>query len=144
MNESTPRHSISDTVGQLLEHLSKGALEQALALADDNVVMSIPFQPPGYVTRIEGKSELRAFLARVLDLFSPFELHLTETFLSDTDESVVAHYYSDATVARTGKPYENTYLAIFRFADGLLTEWTEFANPLVVLKSFEVTDVEPS
>jgi uncharacterized protein len=142
MTESTGCSDLADTVGRLLEYMSAGDAERVLALADDDVVMSIPFQPPGYSTRIEGKQDLRAFLARVLKLFSPFTLHLTETLLVDGGKGVVARYYGKATMVRTGKPYENSYVAIFRFAGGLLTEWTEFANPLILLGSLDAANAE--
>ncbi|MGW5106073.1 nuclear transport factor 2 family protein [Nocardia sp. NPDC004123] len=135
----TEQVQINDPVAaavRFLEFLSVGDVDGALAMADNDVFMSIPYQPPGYPTRIEGSEKLRSFLRRVLGLFSPISFRVTEALSIEGGTGAVARYEGRSTMLRTGNPYNNSYISIFRFSNGKLVEWTEFANPLVLLESF--------
>ncbi len=48
---------------------------------------------------------------------------------------LVDEYESDGHVAHTGKPYRNTYIAVWRFRDGKVCGVKEFPNPMVAAEA---------
>ncbi len=94
----------------------------------DDVVLELPFTSPP--ARLEGKELVLARLSRA---FLVYRMRLTVTEVHecvDPDELVV-EFTSDGYMSTTGKPYANTYIAVFRFRDGRICFQREFFNPKI-------------
>ena len=48
---------------------------------------------------------------------------------------LLAEYTSTGHVTTTGKPYENRYVGVVRFRDGLICEQREYYNPLPAIRA---------
>ncbi len=95
-------------------------------------VLELPFADPP--VRLEGGQEIGAYLASRLDTFV-FTLSLTAVHECLDPDLLVVEYESDGHVSHTGKPYRNTYIALWRFRDGRVSGVKEFPNPMVVAEA---------
>jgi len=95
-------------------------------------VLELPFADPP--VRLEGGQEIGAYLASRLDTFV-FTLSLTAVHECLDPDLLVVEYESDGHVSHTGKPYRNTYIALWRFRDGRVSGVKEFPNPMVAAEA---------
>lgn len=92
----------------------------------DDAVMEMPFSdPPAHV---EGKQTI---CERLTGAFTIFKMTLTIDRVIDCvdPDELVVEFHSIGTVTTTGKSYGNTYIARFRFRDGLICFQREYFNP---------------
>jgi len=70
-------------------------------------------------------------------LTDPLELVLTlqNVFVDEQLQTAVVTGASTGTNQRTGRAYENNFVVIFRFSDGLVNEWFEYVNPIAVMEA---------
>ncbi|BBX28459.1 nuclear transport factor 2 family protein [Mycolicibacterium alvei] len=127
----------ADAVATLLHHFSAGEFDTAMALFAEEIEVRLPFQDErtGFWSHIRGQRGVRQLFAGVAALFDPHPLLLDEVFPATDGKTVVARYHGDFVARGTGKPYQNTYIAVFEFDDGLIRSWTEFHNPMVLAES---------
>mgnify|MGYP002172715964 FL=1 len=120
----------------LLEHvISLYGTDRAGELAGcytSDWVLELPFSDPP--RRLEGGAEVRDYLASKLGIFV-FTLSLTAVHECVDPDLLVVEYESDGHVAHTGKPYCNTYIALWRFRDGKVCGVKEFPNPMVATEA---------
>lgn len=129
--------SRADAVASLLRHFSAGDFDAAMTLLSEEIEVRLPFQDErtGFWSHVGGKRGVRQLFAGVAKLFDPHPLHLDEVFSATDDRTVVARYHGDFVACDTGKPYQNTYIAVFEFEGGLIRSWTEFHNPMVLAEA---------
>lgn len=122
-----------DTIDRIFAAISVGDASAQVANYTDDIVLETPFaDPPG---RREGRDVVEAYLAAAFGVFR-FTLHLTEVHPGlDLDEMIVEFESRDGTYLPTGAPYENTYIGVFRFRDGLVCFQREFFNPLGAMRA---------
>ncbi len=108
----------------------------AAHLADD-VVMELPFAPPGFAREHHGKEAVVRFQQLAARSFSSFMM-TTDRVLATVDAHVVlAEHHSDGIAARSGRPYQNRYVTIFTLDDaGRIRRWTEYYDPDAVRSAF--------
>jgi len=120
----------------LLEHVvSLYGTDRADELADcyaPDWVLELPFGDPP--VRLEGAREIGAYLAPRLGTFR-FTLRLTAVHECLDPDLLVAEYESDGVATPTGRPYQNTYVALWRFRDGKVCGVKEFPNPMAVAEA---------
>lgn len=126
-----------DAVTRLLNHFSAGDFDQAIALFSDDIEVRLPFQDErtGFWSHAGGKDNVRQLFTGVASLFDPHPLYIDELLSATDGKTVIARYHGDFTARNTGKPYRNTYIAVFEFDDGLIRSWTEFHNPTVLAEA---------
>jgi len=116
----------------LLEHVvSLFGTERAGELVDcyaSDWVLELPFADPPVC--LEGRKEVGTYLGPRLGTFV-FTLTLNTVHECLDPDLLVAEYESDGYVTSTGKPYRNTYIALWRFRDGKVCGVKEFPNPMV-------------
>ena len=95
-------------------------------------VLELPFADPP--VRLEGGQEIGAYLASRLDTFV-FTLSLTAVHECLDPDLLVVEYESDGHASHTGKPYRNTYIALWRFRDGRVSGVKESPNPMVAAEA---------
>ena len=121
---------------ELLDHvLSLFGTDRAGELVNcytSDWVLELPFADPP--VRLEGGQEIGAYLASRLDTFV-FTLSLTAVHECLDPDLLVVEYESDGHVSHTGKPYRNTYIALWRFRDGRVSGVKEFPNPMVAAEA---------
>ncbi len=120
----------------LLEHVvSLFGTDRAGELAEcytSDWILELPFADPP--VRLDGGRQIGAYLASRLGTFV-FTLSLTDVHECVDPDLLVAEYESDGHVTHTGKPYRNTYIALWRFRDGKVCGVKEFPNPMVAAEA---------
>ncbi len=100
----------------------------------DDAVMEMPFtDPPAHV---EGKETIRERLAGAFTVFK-MQLTIDEVIPCADPDQLVVEFHSSGTVTTTGKSYANTYIARFRFRDGLICFQREYFNPNAAASALE-------
>jgi uncharacterized protein len=127
----------ADVVGRLLGQFTAGEFDSAMQLFSEDVEVVLPFQDEstGFWSRVSGKHGVRQLFAGVAKLFDPHPLSIDEIFHATDGRTVIARYHGDFVSRTTGKPYQNSYIAVFEFDDERITSWTEFHNPMVLAES---------
>ena len=121
---------------ELLDHvLSLFGTDRASELVNcytPDWVLELPFADPP--VRLVGWQEIGAYLASRLDTFV-FTLSLTAVHECLDPDLLVVEYESDGHVTHTGRPYRNTYIALWRFREGKVSGVKEFPNPMVAAEA---------
>ena len=127
----------TDAVIRLLSHFSAGDFDQAIALFSDDIEVRLPFQDDrtGFWSHAGGKDRVRQLFAGVAGLFDPHPLYVDEILSATDGKTVIARYHGDFRARKTGKPYRNSYIAVFEFDGGKIASWTEFHNPIVLAEA---------
>jgi ketosteroid isomerase-like protein len=126
------RHA--ESVARVLGQLTEGKFDAVMELFTEDAEVNLPFQDPstGFWSHVSGKAGLREFFSSLPRLFAKHELLLDEVMHVTDSRRVIAKYHGDFTVRTSGKPYRNTYIAVFEFSGDKIRSWTEFHNPLVL------------
>lgn len=137
MADNAADTSRADAVATLLHHFSAGDFDTAMTLFAEEIEVRLPFQDErtGFWSHVSGKRGVRQLFAGVAKLFDPHPLHLDEVFTATDGRTVVARYHGEFVARDTGKPYLNTYIAVFEFEGTLIRAWTEFHNPMVLAEA---------
>ena len=116
-------------VRHAFEGLAAGNADQLLTVWTDDLVLELPYADPP--RRIEGKDAARAYLSQAFEIFH-FSLQITAVHECVDPDQLVIEYTSKGHITTTGRPYANTYIAVYRFRDGRIWQVKEFHNPLLV------------
>lgn len=105
-------------------------------LADD-IVMALPYAPPGFATVHDGKGAVMKFQRAAARDFSSFTMAIDRILATTDPRIIVAEHHSDGVTARTGRRYRNRYCTIFELDDDdRIRRWTEYYDPAVVIDAF--------
>ncbi|HEX4250419.1 MAG TPA: nuclear transport factor 2 family protein [Pseudonocardia sp.] len=93
-------------------------------------VLEFPFAPPGYPSRLNGRTEVRGYLRDF-----PSEINLRavtslEVHQSVDPEVLVVEFEVDGVAVRTGRPYQLRYVAVLTVRDGQILRYRDYWSPL--------------
>ncbi len=127
---STSRH----VVEQVLRAGREADTDTFLTLMAPDGYLEWPYRPPGTPARVQGHDAIRAHLAQVAEAFIRFGEHRDVVLHQSTDpEVVIAEYEAHGTVVRTGAPFEQRVIAVFRVRDGRILSCRDYVNPLPLI-----------
>ncbi|MEW1749615.1 nuclear transport factor 2 family protein [Streptomyces angustmyceticus] len=107
-----------------LDRIGSRQLEAAFACLADDVVMEMPFAPPGSPTRLEGAEALRSLYTGVVNAALSIELPVSTTWpFADPEWALVE--YTGRIVQPGGQEYTNAYHGLFRVVDGKIKLFRE-------------------
>ncbi|MER6003647.1 nuclear transport factor 2 family protein [Nonomuraea angiospora] len=122
--------SAREVAARLIEVSATGDHEAMLALYAPDVVIEIPFAPPGVPTRSVGSDLLRARVEAVKGLWR-FERADAVNLLETADpDVVVAEFTLHGSVTATGRSFASTYVMIVTVRDGLIVHSRDYGNPM--------------
>ncbi|GLZ45391.1 hypothetical protein Acsp06_15760 [Actinomycetospora sp. NBRC 106375] len=117
------------------------------ALADTfapEVVMDLPYAPPGFPRRVEGREGVTGFFAAMPEMITPLRFHdYRIDAVADDPGSIVAQYASDARILATDRPYRNTYISRFQVRGGAITWFAEYFDPITLVEALGGTVTMP-
>jgi uncharacterized protein len=115
--------------------VSSGQIEDWLDLFTPDGLIEFPFAPTGMPTQVQGREGLRAHMNSFPETFDVDFVNLK--FHETTDPNlVIAECNSVGRAVPTGKPYEQTVIAIVYTDDnGRITRFRDFWNPLVAIEA---------
>ncbi|MFI9610566.1 nuclear transport factor 2 family protein [Streptomyces sp. NPDC052023] len=99
--------------------------------AEDGV-FEFPFAPQGWPRRLEGKAAVAAYMRDYpdhIDLqdFADVKIHRT-----DDVRTVVVEMRGVGRLVKSGAPFDMTYIAVVTVADGRITHYRDYWNPLAL------------
>jgi len=94
----------------------------------ENGTITVPYPLEGFPDRIEGKDVI---LSGFRDLFANFESFASELtgIYPAADSDAVCVEYRNRAVLTDGTVYTNENIAVFRFEDGLISEYHDYFDP---------------
>ncbi|MBL78220.1 MAG: nuclear transport factor 2 family protein [Acidimicrobiales bacterium] len=134
MNDDERRAANRALLERVVSLIGTGRHAELAGLYADDYVLELPYSDPP--KRLEGRREIAEYLGPKLGTFV-FTLALTEVHDCVDPDLLVAEYTSDGHVSTTGKPYRNTYIALWRFRDGKVCGVKEFSNPQVAAEALD-------
>jgi ketosteroid isomerase-like protein len=124
-----PRHL--DVIGRAFDAIAAGDADALVTNYTEDYFLELPYADPPKV--VIGRDEVREYLRAALGVFR-FRLVIEEAFPA-ADDLVVLEYTSTGEVVATGAPYQNRYVGLFWFRDGLICRLREYYNPLLSARS---------
>src|SRR5574337_832931 len=119
---------------EMLRRLGSAQFEGACALLAENVRCDWPFPPtPEGPEELVGRETVRAFFEGGMSAFAPYSYTIEQIYDLVDPDVLIAEYSSHTHVLADGYPYANRYIGILRFAEGVITYWREYINPVPVL-----------
>ncbi|MFD3686444.1 nuclear transport factor 2 family protein [Nocardiopsis sp. NPDC058631] len=117
--------TLSDDARQLFMH-ARGAT------APDGVADIIAGRRRGFcVADVKGRSEVLAYTGALFDKFTPLLWRDHAWSVSPDSGEIFFHGVGDMVVARTGRPYRNTYVTRFDIENGRIVLMAEYGNALM-------------
>jgi ketosteroid isomerase-like protein len=132
--ESDPAPTV---IRRLLELVGSFRLDEAFTLVTDDLVLKLPFRGDGGPRRMDGE-EAKSFIRSLPKLFATLPFRDVAIHGRLPSGLVVAEYRSDGST-HSGRPYRNTYLALFGMRDDRVATWCEYFDPSVVAEAFPST-----
>lgn len=113
-----------------------GALDVDAVLAElhQDVLLQLPYEEQVPDLDKAGFGELFKVM---FTMYRQFTITLTDVFDLVDPNQLIARYDGDCVGRAKEVRYANSYVGIFRFADGKITLWCEYDNPITTLKSLE-------
>jgi len=108
------------------------------------IVLRIPYAPPGIPQVVEGKEAADPWFAGLPDLLAPMNFADHDIRALAEEGEYVAEYTSDSRVLTTGRPYRNTYISRFTVRDGLIVRLAEHFDNLALVVALGATVTMPS
>ena len=134
-----PRHL--DVIGRAFDAIAAGDADALVTNYTEDYFLELPYADPPKV--VVGREEVREYLRAAFGVFR-FRLFIDEVFPTADPDMVVVEYTSEGEVVATGAPYENRYVGLFWFREGLICRLREYYNPLLSARSLSARPAEPA
>jgi ketosteroid isomerase-like protein len=115
-----------------VEAINAGDAAGQMTHYTDDLVLEFPFADPP--KRLEGKDVVQPYLANALGLFT-LDLRVVEVHETTDPDELVVEAAATGTYTPNGAPYENRYVIVYGFRDGLICRQREYYNPLSAQRS---------
>ena len=124
-----------DVVRGYLDAVGSLDLEALARSFHDDVVMDLPYAPPGFPQQVSGKPAVCEFFAGMPGFVAPLSFYDYQLVLVPETEEVIAEYRSASEVLATGNPYRNRYISRFTVRDGVIERFAEYFDPLILIEA---------
>jgi len=98
----------------------------------DDMVLEFPFSDPP--KRLETKAVIEPYLTAALGLFT-LDLQVVDVHETTDPDELIVEAAATGTYTPNGAPYENRYVIVYGFRDGLICRQREYYNPLPAQRS---------
>lgn len=139
MTEQTPSRGASprEVVERFIRATADNAWDDLADLYDSNVVIEIPFAPPGIPQRTEGRERLRERFKNIAGLRRFDKAELLAMHETQDSEVVVAEWNVHGQVIATGRSFTFSYIMVVRVRDGRIVSSRDYSNPIDGAKAFD-------
>jgi ketosteroid isomerase-like protein len=103
-------------------------VEGVLAHLTDDVRFELPFEQS--LPDLD-RDAFRGLLNAMVEMYRQFSIRITHVYDLEDRDTVIARYEGDCVGRTYGEPYANSYVGFFRFRDGKVWSWREYANPKI-------------
>ncbi|WP_328376908.1 nuclear transport factor 2 family protein [Streptomyces sp. NBC_00440] len=105
-----------------------------VGLWDENGIFEFPFAPDGWPKRLEGKAAVADYMRGYPDHIDLHDFPSVEIHRTTVPQTIVVEMRGVGRLVQTGSPFDMTYIAVVTVADGLITHYRDYWNPLTVLQ----------
>ncbi|AGZ44691.1 nuclear transport factor 2 family protein [Actinoplanes friuliensis] len=131
---------MSGTAREIVERLLRAGrevdIDTFVGLMAPEGYLEWPYRPPGVPARVEGRTAIRRHLTEAAEAFITIDDHRNVVIHESLDpEVVIVEYDAHGRVVRTGAPFEQTVIAVFRVRDGQVLSCRDYLNPLPLLEA---------
>lgn len=135
---------MTETTGsprEVFEHLQQAWLGQASDLTDglwaEDVIVELPFAPPGTQQRWQGREEFSAFAAATRAALPVRLEEVRNVVIHETTdpEVLVVEYELAGTVTTTGHHASAPFIGVLRARNGQIVHWREYQNTLAMAET---------
>lgn len=130
--ETETRARNLEAVCRAFDAIGAGDVDRQLENYTEDCVLELPYSDPP--KRLEGRETVRAYLGGALGAFE-LALGISEVHPCDDPDELVVEFTGTGTYRPNGAAYANTYIAVYRFRDGLIRFQREFYNPAAAARS---------
>jgi len=106
-----------------------------LDMVDDEIVMEFPYAPPGALPRVEGKPALAEYLPHAASLITIDSMSEPVVHHTQNPNVVILEFTCKGYGTDTGVAYNQTYISVVTLADGYITHYRDYWNPLIALRA---------
>lgn len=103
--------------------------------ADDGV-QEMPYSPPGFPTRIAGKTAIYRHYSSLPDAYSRMAFPDLKIYPMLDPNWLLAEYRGEIDIAATGQAYNNYYCALFHLCNSRIVLFKEYFNPIILSEAF--------
>ena len=132
LNEKKVRERNIDVLKTAISSIGTGNSEIFSNLYTEDWVLELPYSEPPKV--LTGINEILTYLKPQMGKLE-FTLTLTEIFECLDPNLLIAEYVSEGRSTVTNKPYQNTYIGLWRFREGKICGVKEYLNPLIAIEA---------
>jgi hypothetical protein len=123
-------------VRDFLDLLSKKRMDTWLELWDKDGVQDMPYSPPGFPKRLEGKAAIAKHYSALPTNVGRMVFPDLVIYPMVDPNTLYAEYRGEIEVLATGKPYNNIYAGLFKFRNGKILLYREYYNPMVFTEAW--------
>ena len=132
LNEKEVRERNIEVLKTAISSIGTGNSEIFSSLYTEDWVLELPYSEPPKV--LTGINEILAYLKPQMGKLE-FTLTLTEIFECLDPNLLIAEYFSKGRSTVTNKPYQNTYIGLWKFREGKICGVNEYLNPLIATEA---------
>lgn len=133
-SEDSVREQNARVVEEFFAALEAMDVERFLAVWAEDGVQVMPFSPPGFPQRLEGREAIRNQYRSLPENYRSMRFPREIVAMEDPDRFLVR--YTGEIELKSGGRYDNTYVGLMTLRDGRVTEFVEYFNPLVLQQAF--------
>lgn len=130
------RRKNEQAVRDFLDLLSKKRMDAWLELWDENGVQDMPYSPPNFPKRVEGKTAIARHYSALPSNVGRMVFPDLTIYPMLEPNTLYAEYRGEIEVLATKKPYNNTYAGLFQFRNGKILLFREYYNPMVFVEAW--------
>lgn len=144
ITQPDPFSSFSDFLRSTIGDLLVANADSFVDMVADDIVIEFPYAPPNFVPRIEGKKALIEYLPNAASLIAIESISVSAQHRTRNSNIVVLEFTCKGTGVKTRKSYDQTYISVVTLANGYITYYRDYWNPLVLMHALGSDDVPQS
>jgi ketosteroid isomerase-like protein len=123
-------------VKDFLGLLAAKNIEAWIELWADDGVQEMPYSPPGFPSRIEGKTSIHLHYSGLPDAYSRMAFPDLKIYPMLDPNWLLAEYRGEIDITATGHAYNNHYCALFHLRNYRIVLFKEYFNPIILSEAF--------
>jgi ketosteroid isomerase-like protein len=137
MTSNSPTRSAGELLDAHLE-LIRTDISRWIELFAEDAVVEFPYAKSlgGMHERLEGREAIRQYFAETPKHFKGLVFSKVRRYLTTDPEVAIAEAHGSATIAMTGRTYEQDYVMVLKARDGKISLYREYWDPIPGLKAF--------
>lgn len=140
MNPSTPARDAGALMDAHLEWIVTD-IERWFGLFAEDAIVEFPYAASiDMPDRLLGREAIRRYFAETPKHFLGLVLSDARRHPMASPDVAIAEVHGSATIATTGRPYEQDYLMLLKAKDGRIIHYREYWDPIRGLEDFGGTE----